>query len=226
MATLYSPKIVTSGLLLLVDAGNSKSYPGTGTVASDLVGGYSATLTNGVQYTQSFGGGFVLSGSHLNFGDVLDQVGSDMSGAIWMRLNIMSGSFCPIVDKLGTAGNFRFIVDSASMQPGFGVRDVASGYNQTFSGTPIALNTWYHMAYTLTSTNTLCLYVNGALRLRDTTSLTLTRGDTTTPLRVGYSANNSTYLIGQVSHFSLYNRILDQNEILQNYVATKGRFGL
>ena len=48
MATRYSPKIVTDGLVLYLDAANSRSYPGTGTAWFDLTGrGNNAVLTNG-----------------------------------------------------------------------------------------------------------------------------------------------------------------------------------
>ena len=36
MANLYGPRIVTDGLVLNLDAGNSKSYPGSGSTWYDL----------------------------------------------------------------------------------------------------------------------------------------------------------------------------------------------
>ena len=45
MATRYSPAIVTSGLVLCLDAANRKSYPGSGTTWTDLSGnGNNGTL--------------------------------------------------------------------------------------------------------------------------------------------------------------------------------------
>ena len=45
MAVCYNPRIVTDGLVLALDAGNSKSYPGSGTTWTDLMGnGYNATV--------------------------------------------------------------------------------------------------------------------------------------------------------------------------------------
>ena len=45
-------RIVTDGLVLMLDAGNDKSYPGTGTTWYDLSGnGNSGTLVNGVGYS-------------------------------------------------------------------------------------------------------------------------------------------------------------------------------
>ena len=43
MAFHYSPNIVTDGLEILVDIGNIKSYPGTGTTATDIISGTTFT---------------------------------------------------------------------------------------------------------------------------------------------------------------------------------------
>jgi len=57
------PKIVTSGLVLALDAGNTKSYPGSGTVWTDLSGnGNTGTLTNGPTFNSSNGGSIVFDG--------------------------------------------------------------------------------------------------------------------------------------------------------------------
>jgi hypothetical protein len=52
MALSHSPSIVTDGLVLCLDAGNPKSYPGSGTTWTDLSGnGNNGTLVNGVGYS-------------------------------------------------------------------------------------------------------------------------------------------------------------------------------
>lgn len=56
MALAHSPKIVTDGLVLCLDAGNVKSYPGSGTVWNDLSGNdNNGTLVNGVGYSGTNG---------------------------------------------------------------------------------------------------------------------------------------------------------------------------
>ena len=58
-----SSTIVTSGLILNLDAGDALSYPGSGTTWYDLSGsGYNATLVNGASYSSSNGGIIYLSG--------------------------------------------------------------------------------------------------------------------------------------------------------------------
>ena len=61
MGLAHSPKIVTNGLVLCLDAGNTKSYPGSGTAWTDLSGrGNNGTLTNGPTYSSTNGGSVVF----------------------------------------------------------------------------------------------------------------------------------------------------------------------
>ena len=63
MALSHSPSIVTNGLVLCLDAANSKSYPGSGTTWTDLSGrGNNGTLVNGVGYNSGNLGSLVFDG--------------------------------------------------------------------------------------------------------------------------------------------------------------------
>ena len=62
MSYKYGPSIVTDGLVFYVDSGNDKSYPGTGTTWSDLIGSNDGTLTNGPTYDSANGGSIVFDG--------------------------------------------------------------------------------------------------------------------------------------------------------------------
>jgi hypothetical protein len=57
------PKLVTEGLDLLIDAADPQSYPGTGTVWTDLRSGTTGSLTGSVSYTSEFYGGLTFSDS-------------------------------------------------------------------------------------------------------------------------------------------------------------------
>ena len=46
MSTRYNPSIILDKLTLCYDAGNVKSYPGSGTTITDLVGGNAGTMNN------------------------------------------------------------------------------------------------------------------------------------------------------------------------------------
>jgi hypothetical protein len=59
MATSYSPKIITDGLVLCLDAGDKKSYSGSGTTWTDRSGNSISTLINAPTFTSNFGGGII-----------------------------------------------------------------------------------------------------------------------------------------------------------------------
>jgi hypothetical protein len=61
--SVISANLVTSGLILHLDSGNSGSYPGSGTTWTDLSGnGRNATLINGPVYSSVDGGKIVFYG--------------------------------------------------------------------------------------------------------------------------------------------------------------------
>ena len=65
MSIAGGPDIVENGLVLHLDAADSNSYPGSGTVWTDLSGnGYNGTLTNGPTFSSSNRGGIVLDGTN------------------------------------------------------------------------------------------------------------------------------------------------------------------
>ena len=65
MSLFHSPSLVTSGLVLCLDAGNPKSYPGSGTTWTDLSGrGNHGTLVNGPTFNSANGGSIVFDGSN------------------------------------------------------------------------------------------------------------------------------------------------------------------
>ena len=63
MALSHSPSIITQNLVLCLDAGNSKSYPGSGTTWTDLSGnGNNGTLRNSPTYSVDNLGKIVFDG--------------------------------------------------------------------------------------------------------------------------------------------------------------------
>ncbi len=64
MGLAHSPRTVTDGLVLALDAGNTKSYPGSGTAWTDLIGSNNGTLTNGPTYNSDNGGSIVFDGTN------------------------------------------------------------------------------------------------------------------------------------------------------------------
>jgi hypothetical protein len=78
----------SNGALLYLDAGQSASYPGSGTTWTDLSGnGRNGTLTSGPAYTSADGGSIVFDGVN----DYVQCSGSPTVTAatflVWMRRN-------------------------------------------------------------------------------------------------------------------------------------------
>ena len=72
MAFNYSPKIVTDGLVLYMDAANSKSYVSGSTTWNDISrSGNNGTLINGPTFNSSNGGSIVFDGTndYVNLSD-------------------------------------------------------------------------------------------------------------------------------------------------------------
>ena len=231
MGLAHSPRIVTDGLVLALDAGNTKSYPGSGTAWTDTVGGTAATLTNGPTYSSDNGGSIVFDGTndYINFGSVSD-------------VNFGTGDFaveCWFLDD-GSAPDYGGLVvngqsggsDTTSFQLGKRgvsgqtnriefVRGEASGSYSIYDSTnTIQSNTWTHVIATRIGT-TVKLYVNGV----EVDSMTDSGSYSNTALRVGVNRGAGIYWSGKISNVKLYKgKGLTETEVAQNYNALKGRY--
>ena len=218
-------RIVTDGLVLMLDAGNEKSYPGTGTTWSDLSGnGNNGTLVNGVGYNSGNGGILTFDGSN----DRVDGVHNDqlnILGSItiecWFRVTNTRSDWVRIFGKgtssLRNVGLWYHQSSSYFLYQRYGTSTMNAQYNAT-----VSLNTWYHMVGT-SDNNNHKLYINNIVRATSSTGTTFYSN--TDPYRIGYG-NIHTYHIGNVSNCRIYNRALTADEVAQNFNATRHRFGL
>ena len=62
MGFYRGPNIVTDGLVYAIDAGSERSYPGSGTAVTDLVGSSNGVLENGVGFDSANGGSWDFDG--------------------------------------------------------------------------------------------------------------------------------------------------------------------
>jgi hypothetical protein len=218
MAFNYSPKIITDGLVFCLDAANTRSYPGSGTVWSDLSrGGNNGTLTNGPTFNSGNGGSIVFDG-------VDDYVNTPLNiDNITCTLNAW---FYP-TNVAGARG--IMLNDNGNWDRGFEVNGgfigIHIGNNLTITTIPIVINTWYYGSLIYTS-NSMNFYLNGVLSWTGGTPA-ISAGSTLEIGRANFSNGaGSRFFIGRMGNISTYNRALSAQEILQNYNATKTRFGL
>ena len=231
MAGTIAPNIVTDGLVLYLDAANVKSYPGSGTVWRDIVGSNNGTLTNGPIYSSTNGGSIVFDGmnDYVNTNSSINT-GQNFSIGIWAFLTksgrnalfVNSYPFTPNVGWYFFIGGFSRVNNIS----------LAIGNDQAYSFTAAnAFNTnrWNNFAATVSNGGSnILLYINGVLQTDVTTQLTsINIQYTTTNWKVGALISPvADYMGGNISQTQIYNRTLSSQEILQNYNATKTRFGL
>ena len=224
MAINYNPRIITDGLVLYLDAGNIKSYPGSGTTWIDLVSQKNNTI-NGAIYDEDNIGSISFDGV-----DDSSSIGSlGLTGFtgftvnVWFYSNL--SSHMSLVRSLSVGNAFILHYRGA----GFYLTaddSTVSGYLgwQTF---PTA-NQWNMLTGTWDGT-TMKLYQNG---IKQSNELSFNGGingalaDINT-VQVGYYFNPSQpWTNGKIASLNLYNKALSIDEIKLNLEATRGRFGV
>jgi hypothetical protein len=109
MGLKHHPRVVTDGLVMYLDAANTRSYSGSGLTANGLIGGIGATLVNGVGFGSTNNGSFVFDGTndYLDCGNFLDNP-TDFTVTAWVNLNAI-GFFPRIIDFGNGAGRNNVI---------------------------------------------------------------------------------------------------------------------
>lgn len=224
------PSIVPSGLIFHVDAGNSQSYPGTGTTWYDISSNsYNGTLTNGPTYDSANKGSIVFDGNndYVDFGNVLNIGTNPFTLQITLRIHpnghfnnyakvaakgyYLQGGWTIIAGK-NPNGNY-----SLGLQYG-------SGSWTGIGGGSISPGQFTVFTVTRDSSNILTSY-NGNTTIASTTETF--NFTTTRQFVIGKVSDVSTeHFRGNVYTFMQYNRALSSNEVSRNFNALRGRFGL
>lgn len=229
MANLYGPRIVTDGLIFNVDAGNRKSYPGTGTTWYDLSGnGNNGTLINGPVFGNTNGGKFAFDGSN-------DYVSVPYSSVF----NVSNSLTIESIVKFGNNSN-SFIFEKGN---------VNTQYSLFSHGTDIVFRTFHNgnAAYTTTSTSKTTagivngqwhhivgswdgsvkrIYVDGVLKLSASKTGSLKTNTQSSAVGRFGGTSSGYFWTGDIVKVAVYNIGLNQSQITQHYNAFKGRFGL
>jgi hypothetical protein len=192
------PNIVSDGLVLYLDAGSPNSYrPDFGTTWKDMSGNnYSGSLINGSTYSTASGGSIVFDG--VDDYMITQQVANFRSISMFLYKTETG----PI--------DWKYILDARpGMSNGFFANlQVGNWTNWYLNGSSIAAtyanlptNQWFHL-YIQADTNY------------------------TSTINFMSRVSNNEQMGGRIGQIQIYNRILSDSEILQNYNAQKSRFGL
>lgn len=230
----FSPEenIVKDGLVFHIDAANSSSYPGTGVTALNIAGvGATGILINGVGFGVSSGGSFIFDGTndYIDCGtdSITNFVTTTMSAEIMFQTT--GATTRPHLINRGIDGNtgqFAFILEALTPPKMRLYLDKGSGWTAVATGnTTIQNNQWIHAVAVYDGTNAY-IYVNGTLDVSAASTGTL-RSIPSNSVTIGYyTPGGGQYLTGKIPFARLYNKALSSTEVLQNYNALKGRYGL
>jgi hypothetical protein len=225
--------IITSGLVMHLDAGNASSYPGTGTTWSDLIGnGNHGTLTNGPTYSSDVGGAIVFDGINDYF---VTNNNLDLSNTDKLTIQIILKTASSNVEMVmehsvnwNSNNAFGVVSDNSKIQ----FTDHNQSYNVSNSVVSINDNNWHLFTATtdrsLNATDQNLIYIDGntANKVNVANLINDNSGNFTShKLYVSARAGTSYFFNGAIAKVLIYNRVLTAAEIQQNYNSVKLRYG-
>lgn len=216
MAGNVAPNIIDSGLVLYLDAANTKSYPTTGTTWTDLSKNINnSILTNGPIFNSSNIGNIIFDGiddyclTPLTGNPTYFSFECVVKFNSLLGIQVVVGKFTGVGQDywLGlSSGNFVFSTNGSILNS-----NLSANSNNIYIITCIL---------SLTSKD---IYVNGVLTNSASPTTSSPNGNLVLAdfgLFGLYPASINLY------SFKFYDRALTATEVLQNYNSTKARFGI
>ena len=226
----FSNSVVTSNLVAYWDPDLEASYPGTGTTINNLTATSLPGTMSNITYTDPY---FAYNGtsSQVSIDDnaALEPGAGDWTMEVWVNQTVNTGSQV-ILGKFDPGGgandvSYAIRVSSGNVRADFGNGTTA----MNTSNYTLTTGTWVQLVYVFTNVanNNIITYVNGAQQATTTHSFTSLL-NTPSNLYLG-SYNNgeySQYYNGRIGITRLYNAALTAGQVLQNYNANRGVYGL
>ncbi len=214
--------IETNGLSLNIDANNVNSYPGAG-------GGFWYDLTPNTANITLYNSPYYVAGSqsYLEFNGV-NQYGtgavtsilpaSAYSKMVWFMINNFSADNNLVSSDGG--GHFLYFNQTNTLYAGHSnvVPYNGFGSTQTFS-----TNTWYCATITYSNVNGIKMYINGQLENSNPSFAQHTGNGSVNVACFGAGGN---LLNGRIGRVLCYNVELTSQEVLNNFNATRNRYGI
>jgi len=209
----HSPQISLNGLVLCLDAANPKSYPGSGTTWTNLLGtGNNGTLVNGATYSSANGGVIALDG-------VNDYISIPINLSTSTYTIIGAARYVAVGGRTFSALNNNWLMGhwSASTENYYAegwVSGVGAGAGDT--NWRVYASTWDNVS------DSASLYVNGSLKVSPNANASAGPNG----FAIGSVNGSAEFSNSHISCLYVYNRVLTASEIQQNFNALRGRFSI
>jgi hypothetical protein len=242
MGVYGGPEIANDGLALALDAGNSKSYLGSGTTWNDLSGRSNGVILNGSPAFDS-NGSIIFNGTTSQYGSkasvnlptgdatILCWVYPDSTGPTNAYTGLVAwGGRGNVTPSNATLLCLRTDISTWTVGSAYWNNDYNPG-NSAVSVNKDAWNLIGIVARSAPTSNNTTLFKfnsNGYGSITGSSSA-FTRGINRTNVNLTVGCTDTTGgrpMKGKISSVMIYDRELSLNEIQQNFIATKSRFGL
>ena len=231
MGTSYNPRIVTDGLILCLDAANKRSYPGSGSTWNDLSGRGNHFTLSGPVFSEN------NASSYFEFGDnqgdyayrsTTDVIGglTDITVDMWILITTLQNSIVFLSYATSSFSNELLLFKNFGNIHHYWANSNAV---TTLSTSYYNTGNWINLVFRRNN-STANYSFDGIQRASmagaggDTidTGGTLVFGQEQDSPGGGFSTGQD--FPGYINSLKIYNRYLSNEEITQNYLATKGRF--
>ena len=224
MGIFRGPNIVTDNLTFAIDAGSTRSYPGSGTTATDLSGTNNVTLS-GVGFASNNGGVFVYDGvdDQGTAGDFFNYQAFTIN--LWVKPGSTQVQYADIIDN-DHNGDRNWVCQQSSTSQNLYRFQVYGASYQTSQTSLFTLTAgdWVNLTFTYDG-DKVRGYNNGIL-FSTGAALGTTINYSAQDFHIGRWGGGGRYWEGEYGPLYCYNAALNAAEILQNFNAQKSRFGL
>ena len=210
--------------VLYLDAGNLTSYPGTGTVWTDLVGGRQFNLINGPGYDPGSGGSIYFYAAGNQYANCSTSLTSlpTFTTTVWHYWDGINQGALPCILTEVYSGSINYFVGAPQ-----GVVAQGGYFNGGFQVSPqftLTPSTWYNIVVTCDANQVVTIYLNGTL-----ISSTATSGPQPSSSNAGINLmrrwDNAEYWGGYLSTVGIYDKALTPGQISGIFNSTKSRYG-
>lgn len=232
----YSPKMVTDGLVLCLDAANPKSIISGATTWADMSRGENNALIYGgvpfvdgpikyFDFTTVTGATAASASLGFTFTSNMIPTTGNFTISTWVKNAPRYVSQSGFFSNAGGGNGYRFGVGRDGIYWLIGPTYAEGSVNFL---SVLDATSWYNVTAIYArseATPQIRVYVNGVLQGSANFNATQTEFQNSTPGIVrGYCC--TPLFTGYISQFTAYSKALSQAEIQQNYNTTKSRFGL